>query len=135
MAALNAYYDFEHGETPARITDEDQLAEALEEVRRTRTSALVELLPADDLGAATLDVGLNDDRGVLFYSGPDHAGCGSRNPGATAVPEPVLYYYMTSDTEYPATAEIPVEDVIAAAREHLRTSGRRPTSVDWQDFD
>ncbi|GAA4012029.1 hypothetical protein GCM10022247_38260 [Allokutzneria multivorans] len=142
VVALNAYYDFEHGKTPPRITSEEQLAAMLDEVWRTRKAALVELLPAEDPAAATLDVGFDGDRGVgvLWYSGPDHASCHSYNPdhnpdasGSTS--EPVLYYYMTSDTEYPVSAEIPADSVIAAALEYMRTGGRRPANIAWQEAD
>ncbi|SDM14583.1 Imm1 family immunity protein [Allokutzneria albata] len=83
VVELNAYYDFEHGKEPARVTSEEQLAAILEEVRRTRKAALVELLPADNPAAATLDVGFCEDRGVVWYSGPDHESCYSHNPTPT----------------------------------------------------
>ncbi|MFB9904247.1 Imm1 family immunity protein [Allokutzneria oryzae] len=135
MVELDAYWADEHGDEPARITSEDRLVQLLDELRRTQPAALVQLLPAGNPGAAILDVGFDGDRAVAFYSGPDHRdGCYSYNPAITVDDgaEPVLYYFMNSDTEYPATAEIAAEDAIKAACEYMRTGGQRPTTLAWQ---
>ncbi|WP_086821613.1 Imm1 family immunity protein [Allokutzneria sp. NRRL B-24872] len=135
MVELNAYYDFEHGDNPERITSAEQLDAVLSAVLATRPAEIVQLLAADNPGAGLLDVGLDHRRGVgvLYYSGPSHrTGCFSHASTATvAADDPVLYYFMNADTEYPPSAEIPAELAISAAQEYMRT-GQRPTSVDWQ---
>ncbi|WP_406601579.1 Imm1 family immunity protein [Lentzea miocenica] len=45
-----------------------------------------------------------------------------------------MYYYLGSDTEFPATAEIPLPDVRRAAHEYMSTGGSRPTGVTWQPW-
>jgi hypothetical protein len=138
VVALIAYWDPGHGDNPPRLETVDQLDRALEEVRATRRMAVVELLVADDRGRAILDVGLNGDRGTLYYAGENWSAWFS-SAGKRAEQdddgEPLLYYYMTADTEYPRSAEIPVEQVMAAAREYMTSGGARPAGVEWQSAD
>jgi hypothetical protein len=92
---------------------------------------IVQLLVHDNPARAMFDVGLHGPRGALYYSSPDHpAGCFSLGPDiASTTP---IYYYMGSDTEYPADAEVPIDMVRQAAHEYMASGGDRPTAVDWQ---
>lgn len=95
---------------------------------------LFEMLDAAEPHRVILDVGVNGDRGVLYYAGGEHRdGCYSKNPEATG-PElgMRLYYYMSSDREFPVSAEYPVDTVWQACEEFIASGGARPTVVDWQ---
>lgn len=134
MVALEAWYDRD-AEEPSIVGTTEELDAVLDTVATWPRPNTVQLLIADDLGRAVLDVGVDGvrGRGVLYYSGagfPD--GCASKGTD-TAVTSPI-YYYLGSDTEYPATAEVALADVRRAAHEYMSTNGERPTGVTWQPW-
>ncbi|MFC6088781.1 Imm1 family immunity protein [Saccharothrix lopnurensis] len=61
-------------------------------------------------------------QGLNVYYDDGHAD----NP--VVITEPVIYYYVTADTEFPPDSEVPVADVEAAVVDYL-TTGHRPGSV------
>jgi hypothetical protein len=131
MVALAAWFDG-NSDDPTVVRTTAQLDEVLDLVIGSGGPRVVQLLVQDDPARAIFDVGLDGQRGALYFSSTDHpGGCFSRGSEA-ATPTPLTYYYMGSDTEYPASAELPVAVVRRAAHEYLATGGERPTSVDWQ---
>ncbi|WP_374059043.1 Imm1 family immunity protein [Saccharomonospora sp. NB11] len=69
----------------------------------------------------------------MHYSGEGTPpnGVYSENP-TPSNPSPVIYYYVSADTEFPANAEIPFSTVEAAVVEYLTTEGEQPAAVNWQ---
>lgn len=128
--ALEAWYD-EDSDDPTMLRRAEQLDWLFDRVVKWEAPVLVELLVADDLTRAIFDVGVNGKtgRGVLYYSG---SGETVMSLGSSAATGKILYYYMTSDTEFPLSAEIPLDLVRQAAHEYMSSGGARPTVVDWQ---
>lgn len=134
MVALEAWYDPDV-EDPTIIRTAAELDAVLDTMATWQGPNTVQLLIDGDPMRAILDVGLYAAHacGALFYSGEvSPNGCASHGPD-TADPLPI-YYYMGSDTEYPASAEIPLADVRRAAHEYMSTGGERPTGIQWQPW-
>ena len=74
--------------------------------------------------------------GVLRYAGGEHRrGLYSRNPESEAShADVVLYYYMNSDSEFPASAQVPADLVLRACVEFMETDGELPSLVEWQPW-
>lgn len=135
MVALEAWFD-PNTQAPTVIRTAAELDAVLDTVVAWPRPNTVQLLIVDDPGRAILDVGLDGGhgRGALYYAGGEHReGCTSQGPDA-ADPPPI-YYYLGSDTEYPADAEILLDDVRKAAHEYMSTGGERPTGILWQPLD
>ncbi|WP_434451790.1 Imm1 family immunity protein [Lentzea sp. E54] len=122
-------------------SDEPTFVRTLEELDALRVQAsavdypvLFEMLDASDPYRVILNAGFFGDRGVLYYSGGEHRhGLYSKNPDdGFSAPENRLYYYMSSDREFPMTAEYPVDIVWQACKEYMMSDGERPTVVEWQ---
>lgn len=113
-----------------------ELKALLERVREVDYPILLEVLDAACPDRVILNVGLNGDLGVLRYAGGDHRrGVYSRNPETEpSQAEVVLYYYMNRDTEFPASAQCPVEVVLRACVEFMETGGELPSHVEWQPW-
>lgn len=97
---------------------------------------LLEILDATSPYKVILNVGLNGELGVLRYAGGEHhRGLYSRNPESEAShADVVLYYYMNSDSEFPASAQVPADLVLRACVEFMETDGELPTQVEWQPW-
>ncbi|WP_367133631.1 Imm1 family immunity protein [Saccharothrix sp. HUAS TT1] len=137
MVALIAAYDPE-GEGPEVITTAAELDTVLDRVAEWGHRALVELRPADPADGLThrysLSVGLHGDadQGTLIYSSSDGMWFSKATPGPEWVEaERILYYFMSSDTEYPPDSEIPAGVVRRAAHEFMTAGGQLPTGPDW----
>ncbi|MGZ3141100.1 Imm1 family immunity protein [Lentzea chajnantorensis] len=132
MVALEIWYDVD-ADDPTLIRTPEELDAVLDAVAAWPFPGQLQLLIADDPGQVVLDVGIDgtNQRGVLFYSGPDFPDAYASRGSDIAEQVPV-YYYMGSDTEFPATAEIPLADVRRAAHEYMSTGGGRPSDVAWQ---
>ncbi|MGW6931309.1 Imm1 family immunity protein [Lentzea sp. NPDC054927] len=113
-----------------------ELEALLERARGVDYPILLEVLDAASPNWVILNVGLNGDLGVLRYAGGDHRrGLYSRNrETGTSQAEIVLYYYMNSDSEFPASAQCPVDVVLRACVEFMATGGDLPTGVEWQPW-
>lgn len=134
MVALEAWFD-RNADEPTIVRTADELDAVLDTVAAWPRPNTVQLLIADDLGRAILDVGLDGahGRGVLYYAGEAFPDACASQGADTADPLPI-YYYLGSDTEFPATAEIPLIDVRRAAHEYMSTGGERPSGIKWQPW-
>lgn len=113
-----------------------ELEALLERTRRVDYPILLEVLDAASPNRVVLNVGLHGDLGVLRYAGGDHRrGAYSRNPQSEpSQADVVLYYYMNSDREFPASAQCPAEVVLRACVEFMETGGALPSQVEWQPW-
>jgi hypothetical protein len=77
-------------------------------------------------------VGIDGDKGVLRYAGEDSppAGCFSKSAGPSNA-EPVVYYFVTADNEFPPHAELPLAELESAVIDYMAT-GQRPEVIEWQ---
>jgi hypothetical protein len=80
----------------------------------------------------TMLVGLRGSVGVLNYVDLDDSEGGYVSKGTDPNADTPPYFYFGSWTGLESNAEIPGDQVRAAAREFL-TTGERPTCVVWQD--
>ncbi|MFT7834919.1 Imm1 family immunity protein [Saccharothrix sp. BKS2] len=131
---LNVYYDDGHADNPVVITEPEEVRELFVALRgkySAGSAVLLTIVPVSDPWSSELNAGIDGDVGVLHYSGEDHPeGVYSRSSTPSNA-EPVIYYYVTADTEFPPNSEVPVADVEAAVVDYL-TTGHRPESVVWQ---
>ncbi|XVS62334.1 Imm1 family immunity protein [Actinosynnema sp. CA-299493] len=132
---LNVYYEDGHADDPVVVTTPEEVRELFAAVRGkypAGSAVLLTVVPAADPWVSELNAGIDGDVGVLHYSGedcPEGVHSHSSTPSNT---DPVIYYYVTADTEFPPDAEVPATDVEAAVIDYL-TTGQRPTVVDWQN--
>ncbi|WP_424189161.1 Imm1 family immunity protein [Actinokineospora sp. G85] len=94
---------------------------------------LMQMYPTDDENGdgAEFGVGIRDDRGVLWYSGPG-APMGVYSTGeGPCVDYELAYFYANTWTGFPSNAEIPLNEIRRAFKEHLQT-GVRPSGIKWQ---
>ena len=135
MATLNAYYTAEHADNPVVVDSTEDVAALLAGVTREYpdgAAVLITITVADDPWGQELSVGVDGDKGVLRYSGrSDFHGCYSKSAEPSNA-DPVIYYYVTADTEFPPNSELPARALYAAVSEYLETGGQRPTAVEWQ---
>jgi hypothetical protein len=109
------------GDLLSRISDE----------YRGKWPVLLEVSIAGSTTAEHMYVGVDGDRGVLFYSSPTSGSCYSHGDAARG-PAELSYYYAGHAREFPASAEIALKAVVRAVREFLATNGGRPDGVMWQ---
>ncbi len=133
---LNVHYLVEHADNPVTVNTPDEVRTLLRAVRDAYPDGrpvLLTVVVADDPWKSELSVGIDGDKGVLHYSGEGTPpnGVYSENP-TPSNPSPVIYYYVSADTEFPANAEIPFSTVEAAVVEYLTTEGEQPAAVNWQ---
>ncbi len=135
MVDLTAWYDQEQadGETLSTPGDLDRVLDVLTG-REGRFLAALSI--AGEPAGPSLEVGVNsaEQLGSLNYAkGWEENWFSTNSPGS---PQPheehILYYYMMSDTEYPADCEIPLDVVRRAAHEFMRTGGERPSEPQWR---
>jgi hypothetical protein len=131
VVALEAWFDGDTDE-PTIIGTAAELDVVLDTVAGWEGPHIVQLLVADDPGHAIFDVALHGkaERGALYYSARNRETWFSR--GTETAAETPIYYYMSSPTEYPTDAEIPLTEVRRAAHEYMSNGGSRPTGVEWQ---
>lgn len=130
---LKVWWD-EDSDQPTFVRTQDELASLRAAASTLDYPVVLEMLDAGDPHRVILDAGFHGDRGVLFYSGGEHReGFYSKNPASEApTQERRLYYYMSNDREFPASAEYPADVVWQACEEFMASGGRRPTVVEWQ---
>jgi hypothetical protein len=134
VAKLEAWFDVEDDE-PNTVTTAAELDAVLDTVSGWPGRNTVQLILAGHPERGMLDVGLDAEhgRGVLYYAGPTAPdGCCTQGPHTAD--ETPLYYYMGSDTEFPADAEVPLGVVRRAAHEYMTTGGERPSGVQWRPW-
>ncbi|HEX5404073.1 MAG TPA: Imm1 family immunity protein [Pseudonocardiaceae bacterium] len=135
MVALAAYYARGHGDDPVLVATADEVDQLIDRVRAEspeRAPILIEVHIAGDPYAQGLDVGNNGKRGVLRYSGREWPDGVYSFGGDSADPAPLQYFYMDTDTEFPATAEVPLAIVRQAVLDFLATGGALPSGVTWR---
>ncbi|MFI6030716.1 Imm1 family immunity protein [Amycolatopsis magusensis] len=132
MGALTAYYDYQHGEQPVEIASSADVDALIDRLRAEADwPVLVQLYLQEDVHGQELSIGIDGDRGVVRYSGPDaFEGTYSKGDGP-GDGDPLTYFYMGSDTPFPPNAEIPLDRVRNAAIEFLN-NGERPRTLEWQ---
>ncbi|MFD7656980.1 Imm1 family immunity protein [Actinosynnema sp. NPDC059797] len=134
MVDLEVWYDEDQNDavivrTPA------ELDAVLDTVAGREGRVLVDLYVVGNPGRANFNVGLHGraGRGALYYASSGQKWFSTETPGPDwSADEPVLYYLMNSDTEYPADSEIPLDVVRRAAHEFMTTGGERPTASTWR---
>ena len=135
MAALDFYYARGHGDNPITVATADDVDALIERVcaeSAENAPILMEVHISGDPYSQGLDVGVVGDHGALRYSGRDWPeGVYSTGDGPTDG-EPLHYFYMDTDTEFPSNADVPLATIRKAVLEFLATNGARPTCVEWQ---
>lgn len=120
------------GRTAVTVSDEEGLRAALN-AEATPEARCVQLVPEPrQSGAGALLVGLNDDRGTLWWSCPEQRESLLTDNGSNA--DVVWYRYGSEETDFPSHTEVPLTQVLNAAAEFLQTGGL-PSCVDWIDED
>lgn len=118
-------------EDPVMVSTVVELDAVLDRVTATASLDAPPLVALDmPMRERSMMVGFRGPVGVLnFVDLATGAGSASKGPRVDAPTPP--YFYCDHWTGITAGAEIPVEQVRAAAREFL-TTGERPTCVAWQ---
>jgi hypothetical protein len=136
VVALEVWFDEDQAAglavgTPAEL---DAVLDDIAEMSTDEWPVLAQMVFTEDGKPAkwspTFDLGFRRDVGVLFFSDNPRRGYYSVGAGS-ADGEPLLYMYMSSDTEFPSNAEVSAAVVRQAAHEVL-TTRERPTCVEWQ---
>jgi hypothetical protein len=132
-----AYFKHGHGDSPVILSspeDVDRLIDALSAETWENSVAAIyiddrlneagvpdhELLVAVDYNTKTTgSLRYMGGDGVYFSQGNDQTG------------DPILFYYMGSDREFPREAAIPITDIRAAVKDFVDGGGSRPTVIGW----
>ena len=136
MIPLELWYSHDQTEGDvARTHDElDAALDRIAALSRLDWPALATVHQTGNKFGPLLHVGLHVEQGALLYSGDDDEE-GSYTAGSgTQEGDPLLYMYMTSDSEFPPNSEVPATLIRQAAHEFADT-GLRPTCVQWQTWD
>ncbi|GAA3460963.1 Imm1 family immunity protein [Saccharothrix longispora] len=134
MVELEAWYDEEQDDAVI-VRTSAELDAVLDTVAGWDGRVLVDLYVAGNPGRANFNVGLHGlaGRGVLYYAGSGQKWFSTETPDTDLNSDGrILYYYMNSDTEYPADSEIALDVVRRAAHEFMGTGGERPTASAWR---
>jgi hypothetical protein len=135
MTTVEAWYEVDQHDAHV-LTDEGQVEVLLDKLAARAEARLVSLFTGDaleDVGGFPsveflVGVGGGVQRGVLRVADTEGLWI-SRGDDVDC--DPVVYHYMNVPHEFPANAELPLEEVKAAVREFVHT-GRRPACVQWQ---
>jgi hypothetical protein len=128
--SVQAIYD-QHRE-PVAINTIGELDELLDRIQATALAEAPPLIALDRPDQQrSLVVGLRGGVGLLNFVDLNDADGGAVSKADNDGAETPPYFYCGHWTEFPTDAELPVDDVRAAAREYLAT-GQRPTNVTWQ---
>lgn len=120
------------GRTAVTVSDEAGLRAALS-AEATPEARCVQLVPEPrQPSAGALLVGLNEDRGTLWWSCPAQRESLLTDNGSNT--DVVWYRSGSEENDFPPYSEISLVSVLDAAAEFLRT-GQLPSGVDWIDED
>ncbi|MGH3861811.1 Imm1 family immunity protein [Actinokineospora sp.] len=128
------HYDRAHASSPIRVDTEPQIDDLIDRLRvesPAQAPLLMQVVLAVDPYTQGLDVGIKRDRGVLRYSGREWFE-GVYSVGELPAEEPPTYFFMDTDTEFPANSELSIDIIRMAVKEFMETDGARPTCLDWQ---
>ncbi|SDC51258.1 Imm1 family immunity protein [Actinokineospora iranica] len=135
MVPLEVYYAHEHEDDPIVVTTEAEVDALIDRVKAESPSdapILMQIHPADG-SKQEFAVGIRGDVGVLYFTGREWPhGVYSVGEGAYTHDE-LAYFFADQWTGFPSNAEIPLDDIRRAFKEHLVTDGARPTNIRWQD--
>ncbi|MFD7656637.1 Imm1 family immunity protein [Actinosynnema sp. NPDC059797] len=134
MVDLEAWYDADH-DGPTVVRTPAELDAVLDVVAGWEGRIIVDVYVVANPARAVFNIGVHGQagRGALYYSGDSGSWFSKGTPGPDRSPtEPILYYYMNNDTEFPGDCEIPLDVVRRAAHEFMTTGGERPTVTNWQ---
>ncbi|MGX7824533.1 Imm1 family immunity protein [Actinokineospora sp. 24-640] len=133
---INAYYGRDEG--PRKVSDVAAVRNFVERIRLDSVKYGAPLLSQwyvdDDDETPEFCVGVNGDRGVLYYSGREWTGPWSSHNGEPATDETIDYDYMDNATEFSLNSEIPYDEVVRAAEEFFAIQGDRPVVARWHTF-
>ncbi|GAA3865196.1 hypothetical protein GCM10022243_34260 [Saccharothrix violaceirubra] len=138
MATLMAYY--EAGEDPLPVdttADLDALVKRMASEFAAQggpVPPVAELFRPDPWaeGWVVVRLGIGADRGFIAHADADgsYITTNSRAPDG----EPLIYDYQGHVREFPADAEIPLDQVVKAAHDLVTTDGRRSAAVTWRSW-
>jgi hypothetical protein len=138
VVALTASFDVDSDESTT-VETAAELDAVLDTVAAWEGRIIVQLWIARPVDLAmrhsALYVGVFGEaaQGTLIYSSSAQVWFSKATPGPEwSTADPILYYYMNSDTEYPVDSEIPLDVVRRAAHEFMATGGQRPDAPAWQ---
>lgn len=107
----------------SEVTDVDEVIALLQKANHDRPRQLWEFYTDGvSVHAPSLGVGLDGERGVLFWPGYRPADGSNR--------EPVDYWWAGHHSPIEAGHEVSARQVFNALREFL-TTGKRPTCIEW----
>ncbi|MFC6093928.1 Imm1 family immunity protein [Saccharothrix lopnurensis] len=138
MASLMAWYKQGEEPTPiASVADLDALLDRMAAdfaAQEGLVPPMVELARPDPWaeGWVAIRLGIAHDRGFIAHA--DDSGSYITTNGGDPDGEPVLYDHQAHTREWPAYAELPLADVITAARDLIATDGKRSTTVQWRPW-
>lgn len=92
---------------------------------------LVGFVDGDSENGPLLQVGINRDKGLLTYDGPDNPE-GLLSHGGGRSRDLVYYFFQGTKAEFPASAEVPYERVKQAVKEFGSGDGALPGSINWR---
>jgi hypothetical protein len=136
VVALRAFYDLDEEPITLGSTDDaDALLERMAAdfaVREGPVPPMVELSRRDRDRWVVVRVGVNRDRGFLAHSDP--GGSFITTNGGDPDAAPLVYDHMAHAREFPADAEVSLEEVRKAVRDLIATDGERSTAVPWRHW-
>jgi hypothetical protein len=128
--SVQAIFDQHLDPVPVATTRElDELLDRIQAAAPADAPPLVALDMPDR--QRSLVIGLRGPVGLLNFVDLNDADGGAVSKADSDGAETPPYFYCGHWTEFPTDAELPIDDVRAAAREYLST-GHRPTNVTWQ---
>jgi hypothetical protein len=134
VVALNAYYDVYDDNEPIKIgtpADVDVLLARMASDQAAGPGPLPRLTELSALGKdwVVVHVGVDGDRGLITYADP--TGAFITTNGGDPAGDPLVYDYQGNVREFPADAEVPLEELRRAVHEFVTTGGRS-AAVDWR---
>lgn len=137
MVDLEAWYEIEQ-DGAVIVSTPAELDAILDTVAGWDGRRLVDFYVVGATRPALFNVGLHGKagRGALVYSAGSEGWISTETPeSGWSTDEPILYYLMMSDTEFPANCEVSLDVARQAAHEFMATGGERPTATAWRTAD
>lgn len=122
------------GDATMRTVDEvDSVLDGIRDWLGTTGALLMLIGFVDDTSenAPLLQAGINGDKGLLTYDGPDNPE-GLLSHGRGRSRDLVYYFFQGTKAEFPASAELPYEQIKQAVKEFATGGGSLPGSINWR---